>query len=230
VERDRRHPEKRHRPIATGAVSPAVALLLTALLTAAALALSFRIGSAFGLAVLIYIGNSHFYSLAGKNAVILDVMLIAAGFVIRAIAGALAIDVPFSDWFIACTMFLALFLALSKRRAEMLALNEEARDTRPVLERYTPSALTAFTATAMAAALISYALYVVDTQKQPGMDSPLLWLTVPFALFGLFRYHLLVETAGLGEKPEEAVLLDRPFQLCLLGFAAVATAALYLNG
>jgi 4-hydroxybenzoate polyprenyltransferase len=229
VERDRRHPEKRHRPVAAGVVSTGIATLLAAVLTAATLILSFWIGTAFGLAVVVYIGITHLYSLAGKNVVILDVMLIAAGFVIRAIAGALAIDVPSSDWFIVCTMFLALFLALSKRKAEMLALSEGARDTRPVLERYTPSALTVFTATAMAAALISYALYVVDTHNQLGTDLPLLWLTVPFAVFGLFRYHLLVETAGFGEKPEEVALLDRPFQACILGFAAVAVAALYLN-
>jgi 4-hydroxybenzoate polyprenyltransferase len=228
--RDRMHPEKRRRPIAAGVVSPGLAAGLAGLLTAAALALAFWIGPEFGAAALAYLGTTHFYSLVGKNVVILDVMLIAAGFVIRAVAGALAIDVPTSDWFIVCTLFLALFLALSKRKAEMQALAGDAVRARPVLERYTTSSLDAFTATSMAAALISYALYVLDFHKQSPADFALLWLTVPFVLFAVFRYHLLVETGGFGEKPEEVALLDRPFQVCVLGFALTAVAALYLGG
>jgi len=229
AERDRLHPEKRRRPIAAGTVSTGAAVGMAGLLSAAALSLAFWIGADFGAAVLIYLGMTHFYSLAGKNVVVLDVMLIAAGFVVRAVAGALAIDVPISDWFIVCTLFLALFLALSKRKAEMLALEANASRARPVLERYTTSSLNAFTATSMAAALISYALYVLDFNKQSEADFALLWLTVPFVLFAVFRYHLLVETGGFGEKPEEVALLDRPFQLCVLGFAATAVAALYLG-
>jgi 4-hydroxybenzoate polyprenyltransferase len=229
AERDRLHPEKRRRPIAAGTVSTGAAVGMAGLLSAAALALAFWIGPDVGAAVLIYLGMTHFYSLAGKNVVVLDVMLIAAGFVLRAVAGALAIDVPISDWFIVCTLFLALFLALSKRKAEMLALEANASRARPVLERYTTSSLNAFTATSMAAALISYALYVLDFNKQAEADFALLWLTVPFVLFAVFRYHLLVETGGFGEKPEEVALLDRPFQLCVLGFAVTAVAALYLG-
>ncbi|MEE8474903.1 MAG: decaprenyl-phosphate phosphoribosyltransferase [Myxococcota bacterium] len=229
AERDRLHPDKRHRPIAAGVVSPSVATGLAAVLTIAALALSFWIGPRFGIAVSIYLAMTHFYSAVGKGIVILDVMLVASGFVVRAVAGALAIDVPSSDWFIVCTLFLALFLALSKRKAEMAALDEAAARVRPVLKSYTKSSLDAYTATSMSAALISYVLYVLDIQKQPDADFSLLWLTVPFVLFALFRYHLLVETRGYGEKPEEVALLDRPFQVCLLGFALAAIVALYLS-
>ena len=229
AERDRLHPDKRHRPIAAGVVTPGLAAGLAMVLTTAALALSFWIGPRFGTAVSIYLGLTHFYSAVGKGIVILDVMLIASGFVVRAVAGALAIDVPSSDWFIVCTLFLALFLALSKRKAEMAALDESAARIRPVLESYTKSSLDAFTATSMAAALISYALYVLNLQKQPEADFSLLWLTVPFVLFALFRYHLLVETGGYGEKPEEVALHDRPFQVCVLGFALAAIVALYLS-
>ena len=230
AERDRQHPEKRHRPIAAGTVSIGTAAGLAGILSAAAIALSFGIGPTFGITVLTYLGMTHFYSLVGKTVVILDVMLIAAGFVARAVGGALAIDVPISDWFIVCTMFLALFLALSKRKAELLALEENAGRARPVLERYTTSSLNAFTATSMAAALISYALYVLDFHKQSQANFAVLWLTVPFVLFAVFRYYLLVETGGFGEKPEEAALLDRPFQVCVLGFAVTAVVALYLGG
>ncbi|MEE9606684.1 MAG: decaprenyl-phosphate phosphoribosyltransferase [Myxococcota bacterium] len=226
AERDRLHPDKRRRPIAAGDVSEAAAALLAGLLTAASLALSFWIAPGFGFSVVTYLALSHFYTLVGKNIVILDVMLIASGFVIRAVAGALAIGVPSSDWFILCTLFLAMFLALSKRKAEILALEDGASRHRPVLGLYTAPALSAFTDTSMAALLISYALYVLNVHR--GAAVPLA-LTVPFVLFGVFRYYLLVETAQLGEKPEEVLLRDRPLQVCLLGFTAVAVAALYLS-
>jgi hypothetical protein len=118
-----------------------------------------------------------------------------------------------------------MFLALSKRRAELLRAGEAASRARPVLAAYTPSTLAAFTATSMAAALITYALYVHAVLGK----YPWLSLTLPFVMFGLFRYQLLVETRGLGEKPEDVVFEDHAFQLCLAGFAVVALAALYLG-
>jgi 4-hydroxybenzoate polyprenyltransferase len=223
--RDREHPEKRKRPIASGEVGRQPALLLAVGLTAAALALGAALGAGFLGSVVVYLALTHFYSFAGKNVAILDVMLVAAGFVIRAVAGALAIPVPWSDWFVLCTLFLALFLALSKRRAELLRAGEAASRARPVLAAYTPSTLAAFTATSMAAALITYALYVHAVLEK----YPWLALTLPFVMFGLFRYQLLVETRGLGEKPEDVVFVDRPFQVCLAGFAVVALAALYVG-
>ncbi len=223
--RDREPPEQRRRPIASGEIGRQAALLLALGLTAGALALAAALGAGFLAAVLVYLGLTHFYSFVGKNVAILDVMLVAAGFVIRAVAGALAIPVPVSDWFVLCSLFLALFLALSKRRAELLRAGEAARLARPVLADYTPAALAAFTATSMAAALITYALYVHAVLEK----YPWLALTLPFVMFGLFRYQLLAETRGLGEKPEDVVFEDRPFQLCLAGFAVVALAALYLG-
>jgi len=165
----------------------------------------------------------------GKNAVVLDVLLIAFGFVIRAIAGALAIAVPISDWFILCMAFLALFLAVSKRKAELVALREAAGDTRPVLEHYTERSLETYTAVTMAASLICYGLYVFDFQKQAAGDSQALILTLPIAVFGVFRYHHVAETTGMGDKPEEVLLRDRPIQLCALLFALVAVTTLYLG-
>jgi len=229
AERDRLHPEKRNRPIASGAVSPGRAAVVAAILTVASLALAFWVAPAFGIAAILYVGLTHFYSLEGKNVVILDVLLIAFGFVIRGIAGALAIAVPISDWFILCMAFLALFLAVSKRKAELVTLKEEAWNTRPVLERYTETSLNTFTAVTMAATLICYGLYVLDFQKQAGSDSRLLMLTFPVVVFGVFRYHHLAETTDLGDKPEEVLLRDRPIQLSATAFALVAVTALYLG-
>jgi 4-hydroxybenzoate polyprenyltransferase len=226
VERDRQHPEKRLRPIASGAVSRGSALALAGGLTAAALALATAIGADFLGITLVYLALSHFYSFVGKHVVILDTLLVAIGFVLRAVAGALAISVPYSDWFVLCTLFVALFIALSKRRAELLA-GGESSGSRPVLQHYTADSLTAFTGTSMAAAVISYSLYVQDVLERSAGDLRLLIFTVPFVIITIFRYHLLVENAGAGEKPEEVLLGDRPLQLGVLGFVLVAVAALY---
>jgi len=229
VERDRLHPEKRNRPIASGAVSRRNALLLAATLTVGALAVSFRIGWEFGAAVTLYICLTHFYSLTGKNVVILDVLLVAFGFVIRAIAGALAIDVPISDWFILCTAFVALFLAVTKRKSELVSLEGDVAGIRPVLAQYTETSLNTFIAVTMAATLICYGLYVLDFQRAAGDHSRLLMLTFPVVVFGVFRYHHLAETESSGDKPEEVLLSDRAIQLCGLTFAILAVIALYLG-
>ena len=230
VERDREHPEKRKRPIAAGAVAPGAAAGLAALLTLAALATAFAIGRGFGAATLVYLGLSHFYTLAGKNVVVLDVMLVAAGFVIRAIAGALAIQVPYSDWFVLCTLFLAMFIAFSKRRAELVAIGDGVARSRPVLALYSKRSLSAFTAASMAGAIISYSLYVQDVHERAGDARKLLPFTVPFVIFVIFRYHLLVESGGAGERPEEAVFQDAAVLASLAGFVAVALAAFYWGG
>jgi 4-hydroxybenzoate polyprenyltransferase len=229
AERDRRHPEKRDRPIASGAVSPWNAGVLAGLLTIASLALAFWINPEFGGAVVLYILLSHFYSLMGKNVVILDVLLVAFGFVIRAIAGALAILVPISDWFILCTAFLALFLAVTKRKSELVSLKDDAADARLVLAHYTQTSLNTYIAVTMAATLICYGLYVLDFQRAAGEHSRLLMLTFPVVVFGVFRYHHLAETDGKGDKPEEILLSDRPIQICGLAFSILAVIALYLG-
>jgi 4-hydroxybenzoate polyprenyltransferase len=229
VERDRLHPEKRDRPIASGAVTAGRAGALAAALTVAALALAIWVDLYFAAAVALYIVLTHYYSIQGKNIVILDVLLVAFGFVIRAVAGALAIDVPISDWFILCTAFLALFLAVTKRKSELVMLKGEAAGARPVLTQYTQTSLNTFIAVTMAASLICYGLYVLDFQRAAGDHSRLLMLTFPVVVFGVFRYHHLAETEGSGDKPEEILLSDRPIQLCGLAFSVLAVIALYFG-
>lgn len=226
VGRDRAHPDKRHRPLASGEVTRGAAIALALVLSAGSLALAFWLGTPFAVATLVYLCLSHFYSFVGKNIVLLDTLLVALGFVLRAVAGALAIDVPYSDWFVLCTLFVALFIALSKRKAELLAGGDTAR-SRPVLEHYTVGSLTAFTGTSMAAAVISYSLYVQAVIGRSGEELRLLIFTVPFVIIAIFRYYLLVENAGAGEKPEEILLSDRPLQISALGFVLVAVAAFY---
>ncbi|MBW2266932.1 MAG: decaprenyl-phosphate phosphoribosyltransferase [Deltaproteobacteria bacterium] len=227
VERDRQHPYKRNRPIASGRVAPAAAAGLAALLTAGALAVAWGIGWPFTVATVAYLALTHFYTFVGKNLVVLDILLVAFGFVLRAVAGALAIGVPFSDWFVLCTFFVAIFIAVAKRRSE---LNAAAADfsARPVLGHYTRDALTAFGTTAMAASVISYSLWVQDELEQAGGEPRTLLFTVPFVILAIFRYHLLVERGEAGERPEDTLLTDRPLQVAILGFALVAVAAFYL--
>lgn len=227
VERDRQHPEKRERPIASGRVSAAAATGLAAALTAAALGIAWSIGPAFMSATAAYMTLTHFYSFVGKNVVVLDILSIALGFVLRAVAGALAIGVPFSDWFVLCTFFVALFIAACKRRGEISATAGES-GARPVLREYTPAALAAFSITAMAASVISYSLWVQDELEQAGGEPRTLLFTVPFVILAVFRYHLLVERGEAGERPEETLLTDRPIQIAILGFGLVAVAAFYL--
>lgn len=227
VEVDRRHPVKRARPLAAGEISKAAVIGIAAALGFASLALAASIDFAFAIAVASYIALAHFYSIAGKHIVILDAMLIAAGFVLRAVGGALAIDVPSSHWFVLCTFFAALFLALSKRRAEILSRSDDSpHGHRSVIGQYGDATLATYTSTAIAATAITYSLYAIDAAHR----YPLLPLTVPCVLFALFRYHHLVESAGLGEMPEAAFLRDRAFRLGVLAFVALALAAIYLEG
>ena len=228
AERDRRHPHKRHRPIASGRVSPGAAMGLAALLTAGALGIAWGVGEAFAVATLVYMALTHFYSFAGKNVVVVDILSIAMGFVLRAVAGALAIGVPFSDWFVLCTFFVALFIAVCKRRAELQA-SEGSTEARPVLGLYSAPTLASFAVTAMAASVISYSLWVQDELEHAGGEPRTLLFTVPFVIAAVFRYHLLVERGEAGERPEDTLLTDRPIQLSIFGFAAVALTAFYLG-
>jgi hypothetical protein len=139
----------------------------------------------------------------------------------------LAIGVPYSDWFVLCTFFVALFIAVAKRRGELHASGADS-SARPVLNAYTHDALAAFGITAMAASVISYSLWVQDELEHAGGEPRMLLFTIPVVSLAIFRYHLLVERGEAGERPEDTLLSDRPIQLSILGFALVAVAAFYL--
>ncbi|HNZ95649.1 MAG TPA: decaprenyl-phosphate phosphoribosyltransferase [Thermoanaerobaculia bacterium] len=225
-ERDRTHPLKRHRPLASGRLSPAVAAVAALLLAAAAAAVAVRLGAAFGLALGAYLAINLLYTLALKRLVILDVMAIAAGFLLRVLGGAAAIPVAVSPWLLLCTGFLSLFLGFSKRRHELL-LSPDATGGREVLAHYSPAFLDQMINVVTASTVVCYALYAVDAQTVAKFGSERLILTLPMVLFGIFRYLYLAYQVSDPRSPTDAILTDLPFLANLLLWAATAAAIVY---
>jgi 4-hydroxybenzoate polyprenyltransferase len=219
LEQDRLHPVKRLRPLAAGALPVAVARAALVLLTLAALAASVALGWRFTLAAAGYLALSAAYSLALKHVVIIDVLEIAIGFVLRAVAGAVAIGVVFSDWLLVCTTLLALFLALAKRRHELVTLGD-AVGHRPILAEYSPYLLDQMIAVVTASCLTAYAFYTLAAETIEKYRTDRLSLTIPFVIYGIFRYLYLVHRKEQGGSPSDLLLTDRPL------LAAVALWAL----
>ncbi len=209
-EDDRRHPLKRSRPIARGDLGVPLAWVAAVLLAGAALAASVPLGRGFGGLLALYLGINLLYSSWLKRLVIIDVMLVAVGYVIRVEAGAAAVGVALSSWLLLCTIFLALFLIFSKRRHELLLLAEEAGDHRAVLDHYSPTFLDQMINVVTASTVVSYALYVVDPETISRFGSERLVYTVPLVLYGIFRYLYLVYQRPRRRNPTEAVLKDLP--------------------
>jgi 4-hydroxybenzoate polyprenyltransferase len=226
-ESDRLHPVKSRRPIASGALSPRVAIVAAVSLAATAIAAAFLVTPAFGLVSTVYLVLLGLYTASLKHLVILDVLTIALGFVLRAIGGAVAVEVEFSHWLLLLTLLLALFLALSKRRAELVTLAEGATGHRPSLAEYSPYLLDQMIGVVTASTLVAYAFYTIapETVQKFGTDR-LLW-TVPFPLYGIFRYLYLVHQRDGGGNPSEALLTDRPLLTCVALWAATVTLILY---
>jgi len=209
-EQDRLHPLKRLRPIASGLLSVGAALTASALIGLAVFYFSFRLSPSFGWVTVLYAALNIAYSLALKHLVILDVMAIAAGFLLRAIGGGLAIDVAISSWFILCTMLLSLFLGFVKRRQELILLDSGASGHRPILEEYIAPFLDQMISVVTAGALVTYALYTMSPEVMAKLGTSHLNLTVPFVVYGLLRYLYLVYRKGLGGSPAETLLSDAP--------------------
>lgn len=224
---DRRHPLKAARPIAAGLVPAAVAAVTALGLSGLALALAFWLRPTLGLTAAAYAALLAGYSIALKHIVILDVLAIAAGFVLRAVAGAVAIAVPISHWLLVCTVLLALFLALSKRRHELVLLADEANAHRPVLQEYSPYLLDQMIAVVTASTLVAYALYTVSPETVAKFGTDRLLFTIPFPLYGIFRYLYLVHRKAGGGNPADHLLTDRPLLLCVLLWAFMVVLVLY---
>jgi 4-hydroxybenzoate polyprenyltransferase len=210
VERDRLHPRKRLRPVASGQLAPKAALLVAAALAAVCLAASFGLGLPFLASALAYLLLNLWYSFWIKNAVILDVIAISLGFVLRAVAGGIAIAVTISQWLLVCTFLLALFLALSKRRHELVSLEANATGHRAILAEYSPYLLDQMISVVTASCLVAYCFYTMaqETVDRYGTDR-LSW-TVPFVLYGIFRYLYLVHQKEQGGSPTDVLLTDWP--------------------
>jgi len=226
-EADRRHPLKRSRPIAAGRLSPHIALVTAAVLGAGGIAAAWSIESSLAVISAAYLALLLLYSAALKHLVIIDVLTIAAGFVLRAIASAAAVQVPIGHWLLICTTLLALFLALSKRRHELVLLGEGATVHRRILEEYSPYLLDQMIAVVTASTVIAYTLYTIsaDTVQRLGTDR--LGLTIPFVLYGIFRYLYLVHQKRGGGSPTAMLVSDRPLLTCVALWALSVAIILY---
>ncbi|HET9467393.1 MAG TPA: decaprenyl-phosphate phosphoribosyltransferase, partial [Vicinamibacterales bacterium] len=214
-EQDRRHPLKSDRPIASGALTPTIAITAAAVLGTAAMGVSLSLGWRFFEMAAGYVVLLSAYSALLKHIVILDVLTIAAGFTLRAAAGAAAIAVPISHWLLVCTTLLALFIALSKRRHELTLLTEKAIDHRPILGDYTPYLLDQMISVVTASTLIAYVFYTISPETTAKFGTDLLSLTIPFPLYGIFRYLFLVHRRDQGGSPADLVINDRPLLVCV---------------
>jgi 4-hydroxybenzoate polyprenyltransferase len=224
---DRLHPLKQTRPVASGALSPLTALAAAAVLTLAALSAAAVISGAFALVAFAYAGLLVAYSYVLKNLVIIDVLTIAGGFVLRAIGGALAVAVPFSSWLLVCTTLLALFLGLSKRRHELVLLGDSANSHRRILDEYSPYLLDQMIAVVTASTLIAYAVYATSSETAARLGTRRLGLTIPFVLYGIFRYLYLVHQKRGGGSPAAMLVTDRPLLTCVGLWIATVTILLY---
>ncbi len=218
---DRAHPVKRLRPIARGEVPFRRALALAACLLTAAFGLAVPLGLVSLGFLAAFLALQAAYTLSLKHVVLIDVMTIAGLFVVRAAAGAAAVHVRISPWLLLCTALLALFLALAKRRGELVLVGAEATPGRPVLEGYSLALVDQLVAVVAASTVIAYSLYTFTAR-----DSKALMVTIPFVVFGVFRYLLLIHREDLGEEPEEVLLRDPAILACLTAWAACAAAIL----
>jgi 4-hydroxybenzoate polyprenyltransferase len=226
-EADRVHPMKSKRPIASGALGTSTALLAAAVLAGGALVVAATINAPFAMVAAAYLLLMSWYSLSIKHVVILDVLALAGGFVLRAAGGAVAVHVEFSHWLLLLTLLLALFLALSKRRAELVALTDDARAHRRSLGDYSPYLLDQMIGVVTASTLLAYAFYTInpETVAKFGTDR-LLW-TVPFPLYGIFRYLYLMHQREGGGNPSDTLLEDRPILACVGLWGVSVIAILY---
>jgi 4-hydroxybenzoate polyprenyltransferase len=221
VELDRLHPSKRLRPIARGELSERSAMSMALALVAVAVALASLLGI-WSLALLLgFLLLQTAYSLVLKHVVLLDVSAIAGLFVIRAAAGAIAVHVHISSWLLACTALLALFLALAKRRAELVLVAAEATPGRPVLGGYTRVLLDRLVASLAVATVLAYTAYTLT-----GGNSRWMTVTIPFVVFGIGRYVVLIRGRGAGEEPEEVLLRDMPLLAAIVAWAAACATIL----
>ena len=226
-DQDRQHPVKRLRPIASGELSPGTALTFAAVLGAAALAIAFWLRPAFGVAAAAYLALFVVYTGALKHIVVLDVMTIAIGFVLRAVAGGLVIDVHISNWLLVCTMLGALFLGLAKRRHEMTLLSEGAGGHRKILEEYDTYLLDQMIGVVAAATMVAYIIYCASPETRAYFGTEWMVLTTPFPIYGLFRYLYLVHRKAAGGNPSDLLLNDRPLLACVLLWGLTSVLIIY---
>ena len=226
-EKDRLHPIKSKRPIASGALSVSVAMTGAVILCAGGLFSAFMIHTVFGWIATAYLLMMIAYGFVLKKIVILDVLVIALGFVLRAVAGAEIVNVSISSWLLTCTIFLALFLALSKRRHEIQMLGDKASGHRTNLLEYSPTFIDQMIAVVTASTVMAYALYTTSVETIEKFGTRNLIYTLPFVLYGIFRYLFLVHIRQEGGSPERVLLRDKPMILNVALYLMVTFIILY---
>ncbi len=228
LEEDKRHPVKSSRPLAAGRLTKSQALAAFFLLATASLAPAFLLSFDLFVAVLIYLAMNLAYSLRLKNVVILDLFIIAGGFLVRVVAGGLVIDVFLSPWLLICTFLLALFLAMCKRRHELLLLEQDAPAHRPILKEYSPLLLDQMIAVVTASTVMAYCLYTISDATVAKFGTTNLIFTAPFVVYGIFRYLYLVHQKAQGGTPESLLIKDKPLLLVVFFWVSAVILILYL--
>lgn len=229
LEADRRHPKKRNRPLASGKLNTRLAVAASVLAVGGGLVAGFLLSLGFGVVLLAYFliqGIAYSYWL--KHLVILDIFVIAAGFVLRAVAGALLIAVPLTPWLLICMGLLALFMGIGKRRHELVLLEGGALEHRRILAEYSVQMLDQMLAIVTASVIMAYALFTFNAETVPSRPYPVLMITIPFVIYAIFRYLYLIYQKGLGGAPEDLVLKDAPLALSIVGWGLTVLLTLFI--
>jgi len=213
--KDQLHPTKKNRPIASGRLSFKTAWFIAALLLTAGFILSYPLGQLFLFYFVLYVFLNFGYNLGLKNVVIIDVMILAIGFVLRAAAGAEAVTVPISSWLLVCTILLALFLGLAKRRHELVILGDDAISHRQSLAHYSPYFLDQMMSVVTASTVVAYTFYTLSPEVKDKLGTGNMVFTVPFVLYGIFRYLYLIHQKDEGGSPTKLLVTDVPLLACV---------------
>lgn len=228
-ERDKKHPVKSERPIASGRLSVLKAGIVAVFLSLISLLSTFTIGSALFKVALGFLILNILYSIYLKNLIIIDVFTIAASFILRIVAGSVAIDVKISSWLFICSTLLALFLGFGKRRHELTLLGEDATNHRELLKEYSPYLLDQMMSVITASTLMSYSLYTISEETVNRFGTDNLKFTIPFVLYGIMRYLYLIHIKEKGGRPEWVLLTDTPILICVLLYTLTSVFILYFK-
>lgn len=227
IESDRQHPIKKNRPLPSGQVGPKQATVFAGMLAAVSLIAGYFLSVKFAVILLLYLLSQIAYTFKLKHVVLIDVLTIAAGFILRIAAGVAVIEVErFSPWLYVFGGFLALFMALGKRRAELILLGGNASNHRAILDDYNLELIDRLQGVVTTSAVVAYSLYTFLAEGLP--ENHAMMLTIPFVLYGIFRYMYLIHIRNEGGAPEDILLRDRPMQITLLFYGVTVFAALYL--
>ncbi len=229
IERDKLHPKKRYRPLASGMLSPSLAIVAAIVFPLFSLSVAWSYSPVFALILLVYIIINILYSFRLKHVVIIDVLTITAGYVLRVAGGSVVITgVKFSPWLYAVIALLALFLAITKRRQELLALGDISGSTRPIFKQYNQALLDEMLRMVSTSTLVAYILYTIESPSVLLANTKLALITVPFVMYGLFRYMYLIYVRGEGSAPDEVLLKDYPLQLAIVLWGISFIVVLYV--